>query len=76
MVVGKIVRKGNFLRERKINPKTLEAQGYTEKRTIVQPDGHRIIIYGKPGPDGRFTAVKGQAVLHPLREEKKYKGNF
>lgn len=74
MVVGKIVRKGNFLRERKANPKTLERQGFTEKRTIVQ-DGHRIIIYGKPGRDGRFVETKTQSVLHPLKEYKR-EGNF
>jgi len=74
MVVGKTIRKGNFLRERKINPKTLERQGFTEKRTIIQGD-HRIIIYGKPGPDGKFKEVKAQAVLHPLHESK-HRGNF
>jgi hypothetical protein len=78
MVVGKIVRKGNFLHERKANPKTLEKRGFTEKRTVIQGD-HRIIIYGKKGADGRFTETKTQAVLHPLDEkriQREQRGNF
>lgn len=69
MVKGKIVEKGNYLRERVENPTTLRRQGYTRFRTIQEGD-HKVIIAAKGSPhDGGHTKV--QAILHPKSEASK-----
>src|SRR5207249_1269919 len=58
MTVGKIVKKGNYYRERLRNPSDFQSGSL---RTIKAPRGHRIIIGRLHGQ----TSTTGQAILHP-----------
>jgi hypothetical protein len=65
MVKGKLVRHGNYIRERVENPNTLRKQGYSRFRTKTVGD-HKIIVAAKGPKDGGETKL--QAILHPMDE--------